>query len=163
MAVTYELIAKNILSSSASSITFSSIPSTFTDLLISVSSRNTAVDTENTFSFNGSSANFSITRLYGNGSTRGADTLYGYSLTTTSGYTADTFSNNSIYIPNYLSSNFKSISIDGVAENNAVASAMVLSAALWSDTAAITSITLQPTSGSYATGSSFYLYGIKNS
>jgi hypothetical protein len=163
MATTYEIISKTILGSSAASITFSSIPSTYTDLLIDVSSRNTAVDTENTFSFNGSGANFSIRRLYGNGTTTGSDTLYGYSLTTTSGFTANTFSNNSIYIPNYLSSNFKSISIDGVAENNATASAQVLSAALWSNTAAITSITLQPTSGSYATGSSFYLYGIKNS
>jgi hypothetical protein len=138
------------------------IPQTYTDLLLQVSSRNTAVDTENTFSFNGSSANFSIRRIFGNGSTTGSDTLYGYSLTTTSGYTANTFSNNSIYIPNYTSSNFKSISIDGVAENNATASAQVLSAALWSNTAAITSIRLQPTSGTYAEGSTFYLYGISS-
>jgi hypothetical protein len=164
MPTTMQLIAKQTVGAGgAASVTFSSIPQTFTDLQVLVSSRNTAVDTENTFSFNGSSANFSIVRLFGNGTTTGSDTLYGYSLTTTSGYTANTFSNNSIYIPNYTSSNFKSISIDGVAENNATASAQVLSAALWSNTAAITSIRLQPTSGTYAEGSEFTLYGISNS
>lgn len=161
---TYKLInSYEVGSGGAASIDFTSIPSTYTDLVLKISVRNTAADTENSVSFNGSSTGFTIRRLYGNGSVTGSDTLYGYFLADSSGYTASTFSNNNIYIPNYAGSTNKSFATDGVAENNGTNNAMVLSASLWSNTAAITRITLTPLSGTYAQYSSAQLYGIKNS
>jgi len=73
------------------------------------------------------------------------------------------FSNGSLYIPNYTSSNYKSASSDDVTENNATTAFQYLEAWLWSNTAAITSLTLQPNLGSFPQYSSASLYGIKNS
>ena len=61
---------------------------------------------------------------------------------------------------NYTSSNNKSISIDNVTETNATNNEMAIIAGLWSNTAAITSIKLTPDSGSFATNSTFTLYGV---
>jgi hypothetical protein len=83
-----------------------------------------------------------------------------------SGSTSNTFGNSSIYIPNYTGSTAKSVSIDSVGENNGTASEQIISAALWNNTAAITSITLTSLddnlnpSGNFAQYSSVSLYGI---
>jgi hypothetical protein len=52
--------------------------------------------------------------------------------------------------------------MDGVSENNGTGALDFFTANLWSDTAAITSITLTAASGSFVQHSSFYLYGVKN-
>jgi hypothetical protein len=160
MANTYEIIDKTILGSTAASVTFTAIPSTYTDLLVKVSSRNTSSSEIFDFGFNGVTTNQSSVYLNGSGSaaTSATYTLFGRSVQT--GATASTFSNNEIYIPNYAGSTFKSVSIDAVNENNATGAFSSLVAGLWSSTAAITSITF---TASFDTGSSFYLYGIKNS
>jgi hypothetical protein len=83
----------------------------------------------------------------------------------TSNDTANTFSNSEIYIPSYTISQNKPISGFFVTENNSTAAdaaSINTAAQLWRNTAAITSITF--TAGSnFVSGSSFYLYGIKNS
>ena len=171
MANTYTLIDKVILSSAQASITFSSIPSTYTDLKLLCSTRVSgsfgfAVANLN-IQFNGSASNFTGRVLGGNGSSASSTTFTTapFVLTNSSTATASTFSNNEIYIPNYAGSNNKSFSVDNVIENNATASWMEMFAALWSQTAAITSITIVDTLSGYnlVSGSSFYLYGIKNS
>jgi hypothetical protein len=75
------------------------------------------------------------------------------------GTTANTFGSGDFYIPNYTSANYKSVSYDVTEENNATQSYSQLGAGLWSNTAAITSITLTavPTFAQYST---FYLYGV---
>ena len=77
-------------------------------------------------------------------------------------YTANTFGNGDIYITNYASSNTKTVSIDGVTENNATGSFAILSTGSWTTTA-ITSIKLESDGGTIAQYSTAYLYGIKNS
>ena len=76
--------------------------------------------------------------------------------------TADTFTNFEIYIPGYASSTYKNFSIDSAQETNATTAYTELWAMLWSNSAAITSITLN-SDANWVSGSSFYLYGIKNS
>ena len=77
---------------------------------------------------------------------------------------ANTFSNCSVYVPNYAGSTNKSFSADLTAENNTTGTNMQLVAQLWSDTSAITSLVFVPGNGTnFVSGSSFYLYGIKNS
>lgn len=153
----------------ASSIDFTSIPSTYTDLCIKISGRCTLADANFSsvlMEFNGSSANKSNRFIYGNGSSAisGTDTNLasvlsaGNALTTSS-----TFGNAEIYIPNYAGSSNKSSSADGVAEANATTATMALTANLWSNTAAVTSIRLYFNSGNFAQYSTAVLYGIKNS
>ena len=164
MANTFELIANNILASSASSVTFSSIPSTFTDLVIKSSTRVDVNDAGIILSFNGSTSNRTVRGLYGDGSATASysGTLPLAGVSNYTAFTANTFSNNDLYIPNYLSASFKSSSMDGVSENNGTGALDFFTANLWSDTAAITSITLTAASGSFVQHSSFYLYGVKN-
>jgi hypothetical protein len=74
--------------------------------------------------------------------------------------TANTFGSSDVYIPNYTSSNQKSISVDDAMENNATTAYDTLSTSLWSGTVAITSINIFPGSGSFAQYSTFSLYGV---
>ena len=78
--------------------------------------------------------------------------------------TSNTFGNSELYIPNYAGSTNKSSSADAVAESNTTTVFAYLNAALWSSTAAITSITLTPDAGgaNFVQYSTATLYGIKN-
>ncbi len=153
----------------AGSIAFTSIPSTYTDLCINFSIRtDTSTSGNGQFlgvSFNSSTANFSRLWLFGTGSTTGSvavsDQYMGY--INPSNYTANTFGNGSMYIPNYAGSTFKSMSVDTVVENNGTDANMALVAGLRSNTAAITAISLIPLAGNIVQYSTATLYGIKNS
>jgi len=174
MANTYTLIASSTVGSGgASSITFSSIPATYTDLKVVFSLRSDwSSDPYDYFvqgiQFNGTTSTYSTRILYGNGSSAasGSDSSTGlrqsyYNAGTS---TSSTFANGEMYIPNYTSSNYKSTSIDQVTENNATASIAGITAGLWSNTSAITQIVFLPRSGSnFVQYSTAYLYGINNS
>ena len=164
MPNTFELIAASTVGAGgASSIDFSSIPQTYTDLVLKVSARNTSSGNSFRLSFNTSSANFTNRRIYANGST--VDSYSGsdvFVYANTSSQTASTFNNAEIYIPNYTGSTNKSMSIDTVVENNATANEMSFIAGLWSQTAAITAIGFTPYVGSFAQYTTAYLYGVKN-
>ena len=176
MATTYEAIATvTVGSGGAANIDFTSIPQTYTDLVVKTSLRQSGytgvVWDWLKFRFNGSSATtYSSRDLEGNGANVYSNTFtsqngmvkLGLANSTTS--TTSTFSSNEFYIPNYTSSNNKSVSGDGVHENNATTAISVLGAGLWADSSAITSITLFPENGTAWTEySTATLYGIKNS
>lgn len=173
MANTYTLIASSTVGSGgASSIDFTSIPSTYTDLVLKLSSRDSAADTRAGLGvdFNASTTNYSSRRLRAaDGSTSsGSTTTYpNFAGTTTAdNATANTFGNWELYIPNYASSNYKSASLDYVSENNSTTQYdLGLFAILWSDTSAITSIKIynRDSTGTFKQYSTAYLYGIKNS
>lgn len=166
MANTFELISSYTATGTVSSVTISSIPSTFTDLVIEYSGRTNGGTTGNDLliSLNGSTANFTHRRLQGSGSTvasyNGSTGNAGIDNGNTS--SANVFSNTSIYIPNYAGSNYKSISSDSVTENNATEAYTFFGAVLWSNTAAINSVTLTPYAGSILQYSTIYVYGVKN-
>lgn len=173
MPSTYTLISSNTLTSSAASVTFSSIPATYTDLVLKISTRGDnggTVPSSVELTFNGNNANFSRTDLTGNGSAAASarnSNQTNIRLTNHSNgsaSTANAFSNSEIYIPNYNGSTNKPIGSFGVGETNASAASMGAVAGLWGNTSAITSITIANyTDNAFVTGSSFYLYGIKNS
>lgn len=173
MANTYTLISSSTVGSGGTaSFTFSSIPATYTDLLVKASLRSTGGVGSYRATFNSSATGYSETLLYSDGSSVGSASAssgtYINWIFNTNGFssTASVFSNCEFYIPNYASANQKSISSDNVTEQNASGSAQrYLDNALWANTAAITSITLtmQGTTPLFAEHSTFYLYGIKNS
>lgn len=165
-----ELIEHIELTSAASSITLSSIPADYTDLLILTSLRSDRANVVDVteLQLNGSGVNRSSISLQGSGS---ADSSSSYSDTTTYGgrialdtaasSTSNTFGNGQIYIPNYAGSQAKLASIDSVSENNASNAYQQIYAFLWNDTAAVTSVTLIPNLGTnWVAGSSVSLYGI---
>ncbi len=153
-------------SGGAANITFSSIPATgYTDLVIlaSIRSANASTDDALKVDLNATSANQTIRLLRGNGATTlSADGTYlamGYVPGTSA--TSNTFSNSFLYIPNYAGSANKSMSADGVFENNATTALQQIQALLWSNTAAINEIKLYLDSASnLAQYSSATLYGI---
>jgi hypothetical protein len=164
MPNTYKKIASVVVGSGGTSaINFTSIPQTFTDLKIVLSARHTASETSNDVlvTINSSTSNFTARRLYGNGSSAASDTnARVVGMTVGASATASVFGNSEVYFPNYTSSNYKSYSADLVGENNASTAYQVLIAGLWSNTAAITSISLAPGSGSFVQYSTATLYGI---
>lgn len=166
MATTCKLIAKNVLGSDTASVTFSSIPGTYTDLLLVVSARTTRslVTDSALIEFNGVSASGTTRYLFGDGSSAQSasesNKMYGAQANGDTA-TANTFGNSECYIPNYAGSTNKSSSVTGVNENNAATAYVFTFANLWSNTDAITQILLKPNVGpNFKSGSSFYLYGI---
>ena len=168
MANTFVRIATVTVGSGGSaSMGFTSIPSTYTDLLIKFSGRSNrslVIDAVN-LSFNGSTSSFTGRYLEGDGSTVISATSTRFAGAAPGNTaTASTFGNVEIYIPNYTGSTNKSFSVDSVTENNATAAYADLIAGLWSNTSAITSIDLTPSVGTlFAQYSTATLYGIKNS
>ena len=169
MAVAYVFIASSIVSTSVASITFSSIPATYTDLLLKLSLRTDragAVDDNLNIKLNGGTTNFTYRYLRGSGSAAASSSgSTGYiAATDAASATASTFASVEIYIPNYASANYKSISADSVTENYATESYAFFHADLWSDTAAITSVGfVSGTSNNFVQYSTAYLYGINKS
>ena len=150
-------------SGGAANIEFTNIPQTYTDLVILHSTRQNAGNAPSLLiKFNGSTSNFSTRYLIGSGSAASSGTSPANYAGNSDGSsnTASTFSNGQIYIPNYTSSNYKSYSIDDVQENNATEAYATLIAGLWSNTSAITSITLYNSSNSFVQYSTATLYGV---
>jgi hypothetical protein len=173
MANTFELIASSTVgATSVSNITFSSIPSTYTDLFIasSIRSDRVAVQDFGAIQFNADTgSNYSGIYIRGDGSavissTNGNATMIEIPTSIPgSTATASTFGSAGIYIPNYAGSNQKSVSFDATMENNATQSFMILQAGKWSGTAAISSIKLFSANGAnFVQYSTAYLYGVKN-
>ena len=173
MANTYKLIDKAILTGSQTAIDFTglgSYSSNYTDLQLVLSLRNSRsgeIIQEGFITFNNSSTGYSERILRGNGSVsisnNSSSTSFLLNGFPAGGATANTFGNASIYIPNFSSGNYKSASAEFITENNATTAYAYMNALLWSSTAAITSIKIDAGSYSWESGSSAYLYGIKNS
>jgi hypothetical protein len=169
MAVTHKLIQSiTVGAGGQASIEFTSIPQTYTDLLIvgSIRTNRSSVVDNLQIEFNGASTNLSFTLLFGGGtsaaSASGSYGLVGDANAATS--TASVFSSHSIYIPSYSGSTNKSFSVDSVSENNATEAYQEILSGLWSVTSAITSLRLFPRTGTLLNQySSASLYGIKNS
>jgi hypothetical protein len=150
---------------------FTSIPQTFTDLLVVGVSRvsNSAVTTPLSVQFNNSGGTaYSTRRLYGGDGVAGSDSFSGnpqmlLGFNNTGLQTANTFSSTEIYISNYSSTTVnKSVSCTSVMENNASGSSyIVASAGLWANTSAITLVTLFDNNAfQFVSGTQFFLYGI---
>lgn len=155
-------------SGGASTISFASIPAAATDLYLVLNLRSSWGSQVNmVINSDTDAANYAYRRLFGTGSAASSaqnDGSYGYAIlvigATAPGDTASTFSNSSIYIPNYTSTTAKSISVDGVTENNATAAYQILQANLYRGTSAITNITLSQPAGTFDQYSTASLYTI---
>jgi hypothetical protein len=164
MTITYKKIASvTVGSGGASSITFSSIPQTFTDLCIKISARTTEAAINAFFEAkpNNLTTNLTARRIQGNGATVSSSSFTGawYAVANGASTTSDTFSNTEIYLPNYSSTTVnKSAAVETVNENNATTAYAEMWAWNRANTDAITSFVL---SANFVEHSTFTLYGIK--
>jgi hypothetical protein len=177
MPTTFTKIASvTVGAGGAANISFTSIPSTFTDLCIKISARTTQTGAiRNTsdlaLTFNSSTTGYSSKLLSGNpaidnppvsASNSGTSIVWG-GMVSNADATANTFGSVDIYIPNYAVSNNKSVNVEAVGENNSSNAGTEYTAGLWSNTAAITSIASTPGAGNFVQYTTATLYGIKNS
>ena len=164
------LISSQTLASSAATVTFSSIPATYTDLVLRVSVRsdNSSTNSKDLMVTlnNDTASNYSRTSLDANASavstTRQTTTrILTPDIVTTALNTANTFGVTDIYIPLYGVSQNKQVSVFGAKEQNDNLYAYINSGAgLWRNTATITSVEIFLSSANFVSGSTFYLYGI---
>ena len=157
------------VSTAVATISFTSIPATYTDLVLKVSLRTDRSNTNDScsiyFNSDTTAANYSFKTLYGDGtsaaSNSGSTYIGALAYISAASATANTFGNTEFYIPNYAGSTQKSVSVDSVGENNATANLYNLGGYAWTGTAAITGITIVTANGpnfvQYSTAS---LYGI---
>lgn len=168
MAYTYSKIATyTVGSGGVATVDLLNIPQTYTDLVLKISGRTSNADISGgyrmRFNDNSVDTNHSARYLQSSGAATSSGSLSYLYLGDFVGSTAtaSTFGNMEIYIPNYTSSNYKSVSIDAVTENNATTAYTHLVAGLWQSTAPITSISILRASVTISQYSTFHLYGIK--
>ena len=167
MPITYEPIATTTLGSAASSITFSSIPATYTDLkIVLVGTVNDATGAQMIVRFNSdTSTNYSYTRITGNGSTVSSTNGYSgpTSITVGNWYTFQS-SPPSMFdmdIFSYAGSTFKTTLHTDTNDKNG-SGYLEKQVSLWRSTSAINTILMSVQSYQFNTGTTATLYGIKN-
>jgi hypothetical protein len=157
-----KLIETKTLGSSAASIVFTSIPQTFTDLLILFSIRSDRTQGAEVcrITVNSNAVTGRYLRGIGGASFSSSTNIDFYVAGADS--TANTFGNGSIYLSNYsLTTVQKSISTDSVTANNSDNYGLMISASNRASNDAVTSLTLAPITGpNFLTGSTVSLYGI---
>lgn len=160
----FEIGMVSVGSGGSSTITFSSIPSTYTHLQVRIMSLNSTAATDYKFNFNSDTgANYSKHSLYGNGtsafSANDAPSSY------ISGGLTGSSTNPGVNITDileYKNTNiYKTVrSLQGY-DTNGSGGYLFFTGGSWRNTNAITSITITPYSGTINQYSSFALYGIK--
>jgi hypothetical protein len=177
MPVTYKKIASVTVTAAGgqSAIEFTSIPTTYTDLVLWMSARSTGTNVNAQgfcyLRFNDSVSDFSSRRLIQDGTGVSSDSGGRFAaFIPNSSATASTFGTMILYVPNYRSSTNKSYSVDQGMENNSSTNYLQgMTAGLWSNTSAITAIKVDgviDSSGSpfnFAQHSTAVLYGISKS
>jgi hypothetical protein len=174
MANTYIQIGSTytVGSGGISSVSLTSIPATFTDLVVKISARTNRSSVTDGLGYyynsDTTSARYTGKQLTSTGTAAQSTSYNPYNdeniYVSGNTATASTFSATELYIPNYAGSNQKTSSVDSTGENNAAPSFMNIGAALYNQTTAITSITFIPITGTLIMEySTFTLYGIKNS
>lgn len=161
---TYEPIAKTTLAIAANSYTFSSIPATYTDLVLIYAIKGATggvTDYNIRAQVNSDTAtNYSYTLLTGSGTTAGSarGSTVNNILLQGSGYLSTTIiSNGTINFNNYSNTTtYKTI----LSKNNQSNAAVNATVGLWRNTGAINAIKIYLDAGNFGKESTFTLYGI---
>lgn len=168
MPSTYEKIEARTLSSNQTTVTFSSIPSTYTDLVFIFDPATVSAGRTLFMRFNGDTAtNYSYTNLDGTGSaaasSRGSNST-SIQIESSNVGTASTLnaSNCIVHINNYSNATTYKTALCRI--NNAAGSSfpgVAQIVGLWRSTSAITSISITTNADQQLSGAIFTLYGIK--
>lgn len=170
----YESIATATATGSETSITFSSIPSTYTSLQVRILGRNSAAATDASFAqmqVNGDTGtNYSLHELWGNGSTvtasgSGSQSYMQYGTIVRNNATSGIFGVSIIDIHDYASTSRNKTFRMFTGNDRNGSGILALFSGVWLSTSAITSLTFFPNNvggtQTFIAGSNFALYGIK--
>jgi hypothetical protein len=157
MPATYEPIATQTLSTTAASVTFSSISGSYTDLIL-VTNPLSTLAAASAVQFNSDTgSNYSNTVIYGDGSTAASyRRTSATQINDINARNADAMA--IVHIMNYSNTTtYKSVLFRS---NTLAGSELNATAALWRSTSAITTITLFTPGTTFKSGATFTLYGI---
>ena len=159
MAITYEPIATTTASGSVSSITFSSISGTYTDLVLIIAGSGASSGGNILLQFNGDTGtNYSTTILYGDATTAGSLNASNASSVNIGDLDSTVQSNTLISIMNYANTTTYKTALG---RSNRAGTAVVSKVGLWRSTSAITSVKVFFSSGdNFTSGTTLTLYGI---
>ena len=159
MPSTYTPIATQTLTGATGSVSFASIPSTYTDIILTIEGTvgsNCGIQMR----FNSDSgSNYSFTRMTGDGSSASSDRSSNATFMELGYYVTTTRNMNIVQIMNYSNSTtYKTVLNRANAQSVNIGAQAY--AELWRSTSAINSITINA-SGNLSTGSTLTLYGIE--
>ena len=159
MALTYEPINTQTISSTQTSVIFSGIPSTYTDLVLILDTISANSGDDGRLQFNGDTGtNYSSTQLWSNGTPASNRNTSQTSMRLFNDLYSTTRSIGIAHIMNYSNATTNKTVISRFGTDNISVGTFV---GLWRSTAAITSLNVVHTGSGYASGSTFTLYGIK--
>ena len=164
MPKTYEAIATQTLGSTAASVTFSSIPSTYTDLVLVCNLGSTVAGQAIIMRANGDSgSNYSFRTIRGNGSTViGEQQSNQTQVRISVAVDTSTAAGNQNIITNIMNySNTSTFKTFFGRANNADVNGTEVNVSMWRSTTAINQLLVGLTGSTFVAGSTFTLYGIK--
>jgi hypothetical protein len=156
-----------------SSVSFTNIPQTYTDLIVKVSGHLTGTGfgaATIKLIFNSSTSGYSwrsvLTDSAGGSYSQKGDSVAfieaGILPASQSSPTVNVFGIADMLISNYSSNNSKAVSIDYAQESGGVDNYIGFVSGIWSNTAPVTSLTITPNSSNFSQYSTFTLYGVKS-
>ena len=162
MAITYEPIATQTLGSATATVTFSSIPGTYTDLILIAMPSSGTGDEDLGIRFNSDTGtNYSSTILYGTGSVAGSTRGSNVNKMRIGRVSQTTPFPNIIHIQNYANTTTYKTALSRHQNEAGDGSYVMASVGLWRNTSAITTITIASETYNLQAGNTFTLYGIK--
>lgn len=172
MANTYELIASSVLSATATTVTFSSIPQTYTDLVLKTTVRSEYASAQSRYRIYANTLSttsaYNYASLVSSGATVNQENAFSgqfwYSMESPAATsTANTFDSNEWYFADYSATTFykNALNYESSISTNQY---QYVAASLLMNSAAITTLyVVMGNSANFSVGSTFYLYGIKKS
>ena len=159
MPSTYEPIATYTAPSNIANYTFSSIPSTYTDLILVANGKNDSAGNRALYvRFNGDSGtNYSLTQMQGDGTNATSNRASNQNQSALGNF----LNNTTITISHFQNYSNTSINKTIVNRSNAASTVVQTNVNLWRSNSAISSILLFLNADNFATGTTFTLYGIK--
>jgi hypothetical protein len=154
---TYTPLANLTLGATASTVTFSSIPATYRDLILVIQGTGTAALSA-TIRFNGDTGNnYNTIRALGTGSSTVADTQTNVSKMEQFAFMTATQTTLLFNVMDYSATDKHKtvLARSGPADNS-----VWMGAGRWANTAAITSMALITSTSTFASGCTFSLYGV---
>ncbi len=165
MPSTYTPIATTTLGSAASSVTFSSISGSYTDLILVCSMIGTAtLDARVTFNSD-TGTNYSATRLMGDGSSatsnRSSNRAW-IDLNYVGGVDTSAPTTSILNLNNYSNTTTNKTTLLRANEMGGAYTGTEAIVGLWRSTSAINRLDITTSTSTYAAGSTFTLYGVKS-
>lgn len=159
MPKTYEPIATTTLGSNQTSVTISSIPATYTDLVLIAQVQTLPSGGSLAVQLNSDTGtNYSYTRLYGNGTTATSDRTANTTAILSFGASTLNPVTYILQLQNYSNATTYKTAISRVSNSGEFVASIV---GLWRNTAAVTTMTINAITTNFPAGSTFTLYGIK--